>query len=47
MNYKKCFCKEIFDLELKNEGINNVKLKVLPLSFMNSSGFVVPNIEKV
>lgn len=45
MNYKS-FCKEIFDLELKNEGINNVKLKVLPLSFMNSSGFVVPNIEK-
>lgn len=40
------YCKNVFTSELKKEKLNNVKLKVIPLIFSNTSGYIRPNIEK-
>lgn len=40
------YCKMVFESEIKKEKLKNIKLKVLSLFFLKSSGYIKPNIEE-
>lgn len=45
INYKE-FCESVFNTEVEKEKLNNVTLKILPISIINCSGYMIPNIKK-
>lgn len=45
-NSYKEYCESVLNSEVEKEKLNNVRLKVIPISIINCSGYMIPNIKK-